>query len=310
LAVETVEATLGVEIDYYVTINFDGFVQVIDQIDGIRLDVPEAIEDPNYPDSCYGYDPFSIEAGEQNMNGQIALKYARTRNTAGGDVDRAGRQQQVLLAVRDKVMQFDMIPKLILESPQLWQTFQDSVSTNMTLDEMLQLALLVQDIPRDSINTAVINYEYVTPHTTPNGDQVLIPIRESIRGLRDQLFAPPVIPTPQIDNLPMLVAQEEARVMIINGTQTFGLAAATQEFLERNNVNVVDVGNADASTYPATLVVDYNDKTYTRLYLTQLMSLPPLNVSVGNDPEGDFDILIILGADWQVPQPESATDGE
>ena len=300
LAMETVEALLGIEIDYFVTVNFDGFVQFINHIDGIQVEVPEDIDDPTYPDSCYGYDPFLIEAGLRNMNGQIALQYARTRATPGGDVDRAKRQQQVLLAVRDKIMQFDMVPKLMLESPQLWKTFQSSVGTNMTLDEGLQLALLMNEIPRESISTAVINYEMAQPHTTPDGQQVLVPVRENIRGLRDELFRPPAIPTPMIENLPALVASEAAKVKILNGTQTFGLAKETQDFLLEQNVDVVEIGNADASTYNVTQIINYNHKDFTSQYLTQLMSLPPLNVSSGTEPDGDFDILIILGSDWLV----------
>ncbi len=305
LAMETVESLLGVEVDYYAAINFDGFVQFINHIDGIRVDVPEAIDDPIYPDSCYGHDPFEIDAGEQNMNGQIALKYARTRATSGGDIDRAKRQQLVLLAIRDKIMQFDMVPKLMLESPQLWQTFQNAVGSNMSLDEALQLALLMKDIPRDSISTAVINYEMAQPYTTPDGQQVLVPVRENIRGLRDQLFRPPAIPTPMIENLPALVEGEAAKVKIINGTQTFGLAANTQAYLQSYDIDVVEIGNADASTYRTTQIIDYSDKNYTSQYLTQLMFLPPLNISSGVTPDGDYDILIILGSDWQDPSDDA-----
>lgn len=161
LAVETVAATLGVPIDYYVTVNFDAFVEVVDLIGGITITVPETIDDLKYPDRCYGYDPFYIEAGTYQMDGQTALKYARTRATFGGDVDRAGRQQQVVLAVRDKVLSLNMVPQLLGQSLELWQTFQNNVQTNFTPDQVIQLALLVQEIPRESIQTAVIDYNYV-----------------------------------------------------------------------------------------------------------------------------------------------------
>jgi len=167
LAVETVEGTLGVPIDYYAAVNFKAFVDFIDLIGGITVDVPEAIDDPTYPDRCYGYDPFSISAGEHQLDGEAALKYARTRATVGGDVDRAARQQQVLMAARDKVLRVDMAPRLLVRAPQLWQSFQRNVETNMSLDEAIQLALLAQEIPRDSIRLEVINYSYVYNETTP-----------------------------------------------------------------------------------------------------------------------------------------------
>jgi polyisoprenyl-teichoic acid--peptidoglycan teichoic acid transferase len=209
LAVETVEATLGVPIDYYVTVDFEGFVEFVDLVGGISVEVDEEINDPTYPDSCYGYDPFYIKPGTHELDGAEALKYARTRATAGSDIDRAARQQQVVMAVRDKALRLNAVPRLLAQSPQLWQSFQRSVHTNLRLEEVVQLALLAQDIPRENIRTEVIDYTYVYNEQTWDGQMVLVPNRERIRGLRDQLFAPPAIPTPVIENLPQLARQEE-----------------------------------------------------------------------------------------------------
>lgn len=307
LAVETVESLLGIPVDYYAAVNFDAFVEVVDLIGGIEIDVPEAIDDPTYPDRCYGYDPFHIEAGDHILDGQQALKYARTRATFGGDVDRAGRQQAVVLAVRDRLLALDKLPQLIAQAPLLWQTLQENVRTNMTLDEALQLGLLVQDIPRSSIYTAVIDYNYVYNEVTPDGRAVLVPIRENIRQLRDQLFAPPLVPTPVIENLPALMASENARVGVYNGTAVFGLAGETQTYLQQYGLDVPVVGNADAATYLTSQIVVYGDFPNTARYLTQLMHIPPLNVSEGIEPEGDFDVLVIIGNDWRVPEAADLT---
>ncbi|MFN2223097.1 MAG: LCP family protein, partial [Candidatus Promineifilaceae bacterium] len=141
LAVETVEATLGINVDYYVTVNFEAFIQLIDEVGGISVVVPETIQDDTYPDNCYGYDPFYIEAGQHQLDGQTALKYARTRATFGGDVDRAARQQQVILAVQDRIFSLNMAPQLLTKAPELWRIFQENVETNLSLNEALQLAL-------------------------------------------------------------------------------------------------------------------------------------------------------------------------
>ncbi len=303
LAMRTVENLLGVPIDYYVAVNFDAFIEAIDLVGGIEIDVPEAIDDPDYPDRCYGYDPFQIEAGKQRLNGEQALKYARTRATLGGDVDRATRQQAVMLATRDQVMQLNKLPQLIAQAPQLWLTFQKNVRTNLTPDEAIQLALLAQEIPRENINTAVIDYDYVFPETTQDGRQVLVPVRENIRELRDQIFTPPAVPTPSIKNLPALAAQESARVAVYNGTAVFGLAGETQAYLEENGVNVTEVGNADSAAYTTSQIITYGDFPNTAQYLTQLMHIPPLNISTAQNPDGDFDVLVIIGNDWSVPTP-------
>lgn len=299
LAQKTVEATLGIRVDYYVTVNFEGVIQGIDALGGLELNVPEAINDPTYPDNCYGYDPFQIAAGRQQLNGYTALKYARTRATAGGDVDRAGRQQAVILAIREKAL--GQFTSLLLQAPQLWRTFQENVRTTLSLDEALQLALLMQEIPRENIQTAVIDFRYVYLERTPTGDEVLVPIRENIRALRDELFSPPVPPAAVIADLPEKMAAEKARIAIYNGTPVFGLAGSTQTYLQLYGFNITAVGNADAATYPATQIIDFGQHPYTTQYLVQLMSLPPLNVSAGQRPDGEYDVLIILGNDWEVP---------
>lgn len=307
LAMDTVEATLGVEIQYFLAINFDAFIETVDLIGGIDVTVPETIDDPDYPDRCYGFDPFHIDPGQQHLDGQLALKYARTRATFNGDVDRAGRQQQVLLAIRDKILQLNMAPQLLAQSPQLWQTFQNNVQTNMTLEEAIQLALLVQEIPTSSINTHVIDYNYVYNQTTPEGQQVLVPLRDKIRELRDQIFTPPAIPTPVIENLPLRIEEENARIAVYNGTPVFGLAGATQEYLLDLDLNVTEVGNADSALYNSTQIIDYGSHPGTTLYLSQIMAVPPLNISTGSKPAGDFDILVIIGNDWRVPGWEPPT---
>lgn len=303
LAMHTVENLLGVPIDYYIAVNFDAFIEAIDLVGGIDMDIPETIDDPNYPDRCYGYDPFHIEAGEQHLTGEQALKYARTRATLGGDVDRAGRQQAVILAARDQVLNLNKLPQLIAQAPQLWLTFQKNVRTNLQPDEAVQLALLAQEIPRENISTAVIDYDYVYPETTLDGRQVLVPVRENIRTLRDQIFVPPAIPTPVIENLPALMAEENARVAVYNGTAVFGLAGETQTYLQEKGINVTEIGNADSAAYPTSQIITYGNYPNTAQYLTQLMHIPPLNISTAQNPDGDFDVLIIIGNDWSVPTP-------
>lgn len=301
LAVETVEATLGIRIDYYVTVNFEAVVQGIDEIGGIDVQVEETINDLKYPDNCYGYDPFYIRAGQQHLDGQTALQYARTRATFGGDLDRAARQQQVVMAVRNKILRLDMVPQLLTRAPELWRIFQDNVQTDLTLNEVIQLALLVENIPAERIRAEVIGFDYVYNETTPDGQQVLVPVRENIRTLRDELFAPPAIPTPELEDLPEAMRRENASVVILNGTRIFGLAAATESYLEAQGIRVMEIGNADSADYRTTQIIDYGSHPNTASFLVRFMGLPPLNIHSGIEDEVEYDVLIILGDDWRVP---------
>jgi LCP family protein required for cell wall assembly len=88
LAVDTIQYNLGVRVDYYVLVEFDAFITLVDEIGGIDINVPYEIYDPEYPDMNYGYDPLYIPAGFQHMDGELALKYARTRH-GDNDFERA-----------------------------------------------------------------------------------------------------------------------------------------------------------------------------------------------------------------------------
>ncbi len=179
LAVSTVQYNLGVRVNHFVLIEFEVFTTLVDEIGGIDVYVPYPINDPNYPDMSFGYDPLYIPAGWQHMDGDLALKYVRTRHS-DSDFNRAQRQQDVMFAIRDKVLSLNMLPTLIQRSPNLYAALADNIYTDMTLEQMTSLALLVQDIPRENIRTGVINADYTTGYVTPEGAQVLIPQRDRI----------------------------------------------------------------------------------------------------------------------------------
>ena len=187
LAVETVQYNLGVHINYYVLVEFNAFITLIDEIGGITVYVPRTIYDETYPDMDYGYDPFYIEAGEHHMDGETALKYARTRH-GDNDFYRARRQQAVLLAIRERVLRADMLPELIQKAPTLYNTTSRSITTNMTLQEMTSLALLAEDISSDNIRTGVIDADYTYGYYTDTGANVLIPQRDRIGELLSTVF--------------------------------------------------------------------------------------------------------------------------
>jgi LCP family protein required for cell wall assembly len=188
LAKQTAEYNLGVRVDYYAIVDFNAFTTLVDEIGGIDVDVPRTINDPTYPDNNYGYDPFYIEAGSQHLDGVTALKYARTRH-ADSDFGRAERQQQVLMAIRSKVISVEMLPTLISKAPVMVGTLGDSIETDMSVDQMVRLAVSARDVPRENIRTAVIDGNYITVYTTPQGASVLIPERDKIGILMADVFS-------------------------------------------------------------------------------------------------------------------------
>ncbi len=302
LAIKTVQYNFGITIHYYVRVNFSGFVKAIDTIGGLDIYVEKEIDDPLYPDSAYGYDPLYIPAGLQHMDGELALKYARTRHT-GSDFDRLRRQQQVIMAVRDKVLRLGMLPQLLPKLPELLTTVGDSVQTDLQFDEMRNLIQLASKMEDEHIRTGVIGNSMTVPTTTPNGAQVLIPIRDEIRAVVDEIFAEP---TPEAEEEEIIedkdkLAEEGARIIVHNGSTVGNLAGQTSAFLKEHNLQVVEFGNAERFDYPNTIIVDYTGKEYTVQYLARLLNIPQNNIQPFTGSYSEIDIRVIIGADFQLP---------
>ncbi|MGH2544248.1 MAG: LCP family protein, partial [Ardenticatenaceae bacterium] len=138
LAAETVRNEFGIPLHYYVRLNFDGFVALIDAMGGITLDVPEPLHDENYPTSDYGVMTIDIPAGVQQMDGETALIYARSRYSTS-DFDRSRRQQEIIRAVRDKLAQ----PATWLEAPTIFRATRATISTDIPQTEWPTLALIL-----------------------------------------------------------------------------------------------------------------------------------------------------------------------
>ncbi|HQE93333.1 MAG TPA: LCP family protein [Anaerolineae bacterium] len=191
LAMETVRQNLGVAIQHYVRVDFQGLVTLVDLIGGIDVNVERTIDDPNYPflgpDGEEVYGRLTIEAGPQHFDGDMALKYARTRYN-GGDIDRTRRQQQILRAILQRVADLKLLPELLDNAPEIYATLQASVQTDMSLDVIAKLATQALQVEGANLRFRVIDDTCVRPWTTPDGGQVLLPLWDKIRPLRDDVF--------------------------------------------------------------------------------------------------------------------------
>ncbi len=294
LAMKTVEGLLGLKIDYYALIDFYSFEQFIDELGFVEIDVPANI----WVDPIDG-DTVKLKKGSHDLPGNLALAYARARNTEGGDFDRAERTMQVIMAIRDRVLSYDLLPTLISRSPAIFEQISAGVQTNLTLEQAVQLAWLVQRIPKENIKRGIIGTEHVTFGKSPSGDDVLKPRPEQIRILRDEIFADSGPTSPAMaDADPLeLMRSENAKVAVLNGAGTPGLAARTSEYLTAQGVNVVSTGDA-AELYNATTIISYTGNPYTLNYLVDLMGISPNRIYNRFDPSSPVDIDLFLGYDW------------
>jgi LCP family protein required for cell wall assembly len=298
LAMKTVEETLGVPVDYYAMIDFNSFVKFIDELGGLDMKIREEIViDPIGPGNTR-----TLEPGTQTLTGAEVLAYARNRYTANDDFDRSRRQQEVIMAMRKQILQFNMLPTLVSKAPKLYQELSSGISTNLTLDQVVKLALLASQIDEKNIQKGVIGppTQVVISTNPEDGQSILVPVPDQIRILRDRVFATggPVAPSAVEDGDPVqLMKAEKARVAVKNGTTTTGLATKASDMLRGLGINIVGEDNAD-KRYGSTTIYDYSGKPYTIKFLIQKLNIPESRVVNRFDPQAPADIEIILGSDW------------
>ncbi len=186
LAMSTLEYNLGIHLDHYVLVDFSAVTKGVDTLGGIDLTVPYDINDPEYPDMNYGFDPLYIPAGYQHMDGQTALKYARTRHT-DNDFGRAARQQQVILAARDKALGLGILD-LLSRAPDLYKRVEEGIRTDLSLEQIVALTRTASGIDSESIRNEVLDGRFVSPFLTDIGAQVLVLDPDKAAPFIEELF--------------------------------------------------------------------------------------------------------------------------
>lgn len=323
-AKQIISQIFGVQIPYYVRVDFNGFEEIIDLVGGVDVEVPNTLSDYQYPipgreeyPEDQRYEHLYIEAGQQHFDGSTALKYVRSRHALGeegSDFARAARQQLVIDALADKMLSFSTLlqPGKIKK---IINNVQENLDTNLSLDEMVSFAKLakeyksVEDRP-DVINVVLDNdIEGPLQAANYNGAFVLEPKVEGFEELKfiaqnifnqELEYIRPASDTglPRVTLENPIEASETATIEIQNGTFVNGLARATQEKIEDLGYEVVAIGNSQKQDFTETIIYDFSSGAYPKTldflagnYTDNISSSIPLGVS------SQADILIILGLD-------------
>ncbi|MDD5749258.1 MAG: LCP family protein [Patescibacteria group bacterium] len=310
LVKEILSQTFDLPIHYYVAADFKGFMEMIDAIGGVEVEVERSFVDNQFPAANYQYQRIAFQAGWQEMDGLTALRFARSRygnNNEGSDFARIKRQQKIIIAAKEKVTSFDTLinPKKI---SQLYSIFNQYTQTDLELWEAVKLFNLGKEINSQKIITQSIDDRaggYLRSGIALSGAYILQPIG----GSYDQISF-------LLQNVFEISPQnnEEANIVIQNGTLLPGLALKAVNHLNQIGYRVIRYGNAEFQNQEKTLIYNYNEdnpqtkRSLEAIFKSKANDNPPLehlaqavaerwHMRDANNQLEKIDFLIILGKD-------------
>ncbi len=305
LSKTTVQNITDLQIHYYIKLDFKGFEKIVDALGGIRVDVPTTFTDYGYPDDNFGYDPVHFDSGWQNLSGDKALKYVRSRHGTDGqgtDFARARRQQQILAALQARTLALSTLlnPNKLIN---LADIIGAHLETDMELWQLARLYEIAKLADGQNITQIVLSTEengLLVPDTNEEGTYLLRPRAghgnfSEITTVAHQLLGVDPIAT----TLEEPFASTGLKISIQNGTLHEGLAAKTAQKLETYSYNITQIKNAQRRDYEKTVIYNLSDEALVEdvqlLRETLGANIAPTIPSFIDTP--DVDVLIIVGTD-------------
>jgi LCP family protein required for cell wall assembly len=288
----TITYNLGIRIDRYAKVNFSGFKQVVDALEGIdvAVDCPLTdyrIKSPNLnPNIEANYAWWTLPIGYHHMDGSLALWYARSRYTTS-DFDRSRRQQTVLRAIWRKAKTRDFTSTL----PKLWEQVTKIVETNMTLVDAASLLPLAIEVDPSRVHSYFLGPGQVKHWSTPEGASVLVPQTQPIRDLIKLFYTPPTTNR---------LFAEQPTLEILNGTANKAWDKIAASRLSWEGFIPTEAGNADKA-YDRTLIYDFtgNAKPSSLRTLRAVLGVGVKDVIDQPDPERKVDFKVVLGRSYK-----------
>lgn len=290
---DTVESVLDQDIDYYVKVDFDGFVKTVDALGGIDVIVDEDIYDFLYPDGYGGYEPFSLSAGKQHLDGETALKFVRSRQTTS-DFDRSKRQQKALMAIKDAFLKKGVIggAKVLIQVIDILSTH---LETDLKVWEWERVAKIARDWG-DDIKIANHNFDNSEKGFLGDGSvdgiYVLQPVAGDFSEIQD--FVVEVLSNTEVPK------QMDLVVNVYNATNRVGLAGSfAQELKSLEGVQVLEVSNYDEEVKKS--YIKCQDNTDLKPMISELEKKWQLVLAKDKlASTANYDCDIILGDDFNL----------
>jgi cell envelope-related function transcriptional attenuator common domain len=315
---------LGTPITYYVRADFQGFVNIVDELGGVTVNVEHTLDDYSYPilgeednPNYYSrYQHLHVDAGLQKMDGSLALKFARSRHGVGGegsDFARARRQQLILQAVKDNLLSANTLLKpamLVRISNQL----KEHVDTNISVTDMIALWDDYKSVEKSNIINKVLDNgaDGLLVNTTgADGAYLLMPRTgnyDEIKSFTQNIFG--TAPAPKVEVKPL---SKSVNLQIVNGTWVTGLASKIGSTLDAYNFTTTKSNGSERNiTKSAIYDLSYGKNEAAIKALTDLTGATlsydsPTWLTNLKNSTSTPDLVLILGTDaekWELTNPQ------
>jgi LCP family protein required for cell wall assembly len=289
----------GLDIKYFVEVNFEGFRRVVDAMGGVTINVQVPVVDNQYPSDTGRTARVYIPAGIQHMTGAEALVYARSRH-GSDDFDRGARQQRVISSMREQADVATIIPRI----PQLIDALKSTVQTDIPQSELAKLAGLASTVDTKNIRSYVFSYPRYGTQTPPGvSPYAYLPDPNKIRVAVANAFKI----DPKLEDTRNALSQENASIWVLNGSRRDGEGTDVAAYLEYYGLTASAPKQAPANPPADTRIVVYNGaEANLPGTIAFLESTFKTKVVLASDPAARADIVITTTPSTPILAPPAA----
>ncbi len=279
LAQKTVEQFLGVHIDYYAQVGFNTFVEAVDELGGVDIDVPDPFGTGKGMVKHTYYESINLKPGYQHLDGKQALQFVRYRNDS--DVQRAKRQQQLLRALMEQKLNVMNFHRLLSAGSKIIE----QLNTNIDWWTAYDFLRVLRQIPAAEIMVATVPIGDSTINGIYYGEVQEHKLRQLLGEIDDHLNG---------------VRRFAGPIEVCNGSGTPGVAGVAAERLAESGFKIADVRNADSFEYQKTLINHRSGAREAATRIKEVLAVPDARLIEEHQWHNneELEAVVILGKDF------------